>query len=90
MPQKTKNNNAAERITSSGDLVVITPSDSVTFEHFTKAIILLNGDGTLSAVDAEGKTVAVTAGLQTGVQYAFQLQKINNTGTGATSILAMF
>ena len=88
--QKTKNNTASERITSSGDLVVIVPADGVEFTHFTKGIILLNGDGTLAAVGSNGVSVTITAGLQTGVVYPFQLQEILDTGTGATLVLGLF
>ena len=88
--QKTKNNSAAERITTSGDLVVITPTDAVKFTHFTKGIILLNGDGTLSAIGSNGVAVIITAGLQTGVVYPFELEEILDTGTGATLVLGLF
>ena len=88
--QKTKNNSAAERITTSGDLVVITPADGTKFTHFTKGIILLNGDGTLSAIGSNGVAVIITAGLQTGVVYPFELEEILDTGTGATLVLGLF
>ncbi len=88
--QKTVNNSPAEKIAPSGDLVVITPTDAVEFTHFTKGIILLNGDGTLSAIGSNGVAVIITAGLQTGVVYPFELQEILDTGTGATLVLGLF
>lgn len=88
--QKQANNDPAERITSSGDLQVIVPADGTKFTNFTKGIILLNGDGTLSAFSANGVQFDVTAGLQTGVVYPFQLEEIRNTGTGATLVLGLF
>ena len=88
--QKQVNNNPDERITSSGDLQVIVPADGTKFTNYTKGIILLNGDGTLSAIGANGVAVIVTAGLQTGVVYPFQLEEILDTGTGATLVLGLF
>lgn len=90
--QKTVNNNPAEKITPSGDIQVIVPSDSATFVHFTKGIIMSTGnDGTLSAEDSQGKTVTIAAGtLTTGVVYPFELQKINDTGTTATAVIGLF
>lgn len=90
--QKTINNSPAEKITPSGDMQVIVPSDSATFTNFTKGIIMSTGnDGTLSAVDSQGKTITIAIGtLTTGVLYPFQLQKINDTGTTATAVIGLF
>lgn len=88
--QKTVNNSPAEKITSSGDLVVITPADGTEFTNYTKGIVLLNGDGTLAAVGSNGVAVTITGGLQTGVVYPFALQEILDTGTGATAVLGLF
>ena len=89
--RNTVYNNPDERVSSSGDLQVITPADGVEFVYFTRAIILLDGDGSMVAVDAKGQTVTFTAGeLQNGVQYSFELQEIKDAGTGATRVLGMF
>lgn len=89
--QKTVNNNPAEKITSSGDLVVITPTDDLEFEHYTKGIIMGDGDGSLSAICSNGKAVVLAAGyLTTGAMYPFELKEIKDTGTGATTILGLF
>jgi len=90
--QKAQYNDPNTLMEPSGDIVTITPSDSVEFEHFTKAIIMSTGnDGTLSAVDKEGKTVTIPVGtLTTGAIYPFQLSKINNTGTTATDVVCLF
>ena len=89
--QKTVNNNPAEKITPSGDLILITPTDGVEFENPTKGIILGDGDGSLSAICSNGKAVVLAAAfLTTGVLYPFELKEIKDTGTGATTVLGLF
>ena len=90
--QKSQNNDAASKMTPSGDILVITPADGTKFSNFTKGIIMSTGnDGTLGAVDRQGKDVAIPSGtLITGVVYPFELEEIKNTGTTATAVIGLF
>jgi hypothetical protein len=89
---KQVNTDAAERITPSGDIQVITPNDSTEFDHPTKGIIMSTAnDGTLSAVGSNRQAVAIPIGtLTTGVLYPLELIKINNTNTTATAVICLF
>jgi hypothetical protein len=65
----------------------ITPNDTTDIE-LTRAI-MVNAEGDVVVHDSNGNAVTLY-GLKVGVIYPFQVKRVLDTGTTATSILAIY
>lgn len=80
----------------SGNIIAVTPSDTVNFSPGTAFNPACRGlsiavAGTVSLVTATGQTVSFASGeLLVGVIYGISVLRINATGTTATGIKAYF
>ena len=74
---------------SSGAIRNITPSDSTDLPLGVSRLIRCGGGGDLSVVDLTGETVVIPSVLA-GEPLPIEVTRINQTGTTATLITALF
>lgn len=71
-----------------GRAFTITKSDSEDCEYVTRAIILGDGDGTLSFINLEGQ-IQNWSGLALGVEHSIRTTRVRETGTASTQIFGL-
>ena len=68
---------------------IVTPSDTTDLCQNTRAVYV-GGTGNLSVVMDGGDNAVIFVGVQGGSVLPIQVQRIKDTGTTATSILALY
>lgn len=79
---------SADATVSAHGAVAVTPSDATMTVGGVCRALYVGGTGNITALMADGQTVLFTA-VPVGI-FPIQVQRVNSTGTTATTIVALF
>ena len=73
-----------------GSAVAVTPHDSTVIPTGVTRALYVGGTGNITALMADGGTAVLFSNVSAGTVLPVRVQRVNSTGTTATSIVALY